>query len=72
MPQVRRGERYKFRIESRYGDYHVDKADPFAFFAEVPPRTASRAWTLDYDWGDGDWLAGATRAQRARRADLDL
>ena len=54
---VARGQAYKYRVESNYGDYWVDKADPFAFYAEVPPRTASRAWSLDYEWGDGAWMA---------------
>lgn len=46
---VRRGQAYKYRIESRHGDYRIDKADPLAFYAEVPPGTASRAWSLEYD-----------------------
>ena len=50
----------------------MDKADPFALCAEVPPLTASRAWTLEYDWGDAEWMATRRGAQRARCADLDL
>jgi 1,4-alpha-glucan branching enzyme len=50
------GERYKYRIVSLRDGYTVDKADPFAFFAEVPPATASRVWELDYEWSDGDWM----------------
>src|SRR5262245_4191612 len=61
---VGRGHAYKYRIESRYGGYRVDKADPFAFYAEAPPLTASRAWTLDYEWGDGEWMAN----RRSRNA----
>jgi 1,4-alpha-glucan branching enzyme len=54
---VRRGDTYKYAITNAHG--HVEeRADPFAFYAEVPPRTASRAWSLDFDWGDGDWMAG--------------
>ena len=71
VPRVKRGDRYKYRIESRYGDYRVDKADPFAFFAEVPPGTASRAWTLEYEWGDGDWLAGR-RSRNALAAPISI
>jgi 1,4-alpha-glucan branching enzyme len=48
---------YKYRLESNYGDYVVEKADPFAFFGEVPPKTASVVRSLDYDWRDGDWVA---------------
>jgi 1,4-alpha-glucan branching enzyme len=52
------GTRYKYHIVSRYRGYRVDKADPFAFHAETPPRQASIVWPLVYSWGDGDWLAG--------------
>jgi 1,4-alpha-glucan branching enzyme len=54
---VQRGHVYKYRVESRAGG-HVDKADPFALYAELPPATGSCAWSLEYDWGDADWMAG--------------
>jgi 1,4-alpha-glucan branching enzyme len=60
--EVAPGQAYKYRIRSRHNGYQVDKADPFAFFCETAPATASRAWSLNYDWGDGDWMA--TRAAR--------
>jgi 1,4-alpha-glucan branching enzyme len=53
---VRQGAAYKFRIRPQSGGA-FDKADPFAFYAQVPPETASRAWSLDYEWDDGDWMA---------------
>ena len=55
------GDRYKFRITAQDGG-DLDKADPFAFFAECPPSTASRAWILNHDWGDAEWMA--TRRER--------
>ena len=72
VPRVQRGHRYKYRIESRYGDHRVDKADPFAFYAETPPGTASRAWTLEYEWGDGEWMARRPARNALSAADLDL
>jgi len=53
---VSSGACYKFRITARSGE-SFDKADPFAFFSECPPLTASRAWVLDYEWRDADWMA---------------
>ncbi|MEO8310078.1 MAG: 1,4-alpha-glucan branching protein GlgB [Caldimonas sp.] len=53
---VKRGDLYKFRIVAGDGRM-LEKADPLAFCAELPPATASRAWTLEYDWGDGEWMA---------------
>src|SRR5436853_451351 len=42
-------------------DYRADKADPFAFTSEIPPRTASIVWELDYGWNDREWMAGRRR-----------
>ena len=56
VPGVRQGSVYKFRVSGKGGGA-VDKADPFAFYAQTPPETASRAWTLDYAWSDGEWMA---------------
>ncbi|HEU5002664.1 MAG TPA: 1,4-alpha-glucan branching protein GlgB [Actinomycetota bacterium] len=61
IPGVRRGAVYKYHVASRYAMYRADKADPFALCAEVPPRTASMVWDLDYTWGDAAWMAGRGR-----------
>lgn len=50
------GALYKYHIVSRVSSYIVQKADPFAFYAETPPRTASVAWDLDYTWADQAWM----------------
>ena len=65
------GQAYKFHVVSRYNNFIADKADPFAFHAETPPATASRAWSLDYDWGDAEWMA-ARRAANALDAPLSI
>ena len=53
---VRRGQAYKYRITSRVGGFVVDKADPYGVFCEQPPATASRVWTLEYEWNDSAWM----------------
>jgi 1,4-alpha-glucan branching enzyme len=58
------GAIYKYHLRSRHHGYRVDKADPFAFRHEVPPRTASVVWELDYDWNDKEWM----EARAARQA----
>ena len=40
IPEVGAGTHYKYAITGPDGD-HFDKADPYAFEAEVPPKTAS-------------------------------
>jgi len=56
VADVARGAQYKYHVESR--DHGPgDKTDPFAFRRQVPPDTASIVWTLDYEWGDAEWIA---------------
>jgi 1,4-alpha-glucan branching enzyme len=57
VPGVRHGALYKYHVHSRVTRTGMDKADPFAAFAEAPPRQASVVWDLDYDWGDGAWMS---------------
>ncbi len=64
LPPVHKGANYKYHIASRFHGYKVDKADPFAFYSEVPPRTASRVWDLEYEWRDQAWY----EARRRRNA----
>jgi len=56
IPGVGKGAIYKYYIVSHHGGYSVEKADPFAFYAETPPKTASIVWDLDYTWGDQAWM----------------
>jgi len=56
------GDCYKYHIASLYHGYEIEKSDPFAFFCEAPPRTASRIWNLGYEWHDTDWMRTRRRA----------
>ena len=68
IPHLRQGDVYKYHLESKYGNYWVDKADPYGFAAEIRPQTASRVWDLDgYAWQDGTWMT-----ERARKNSLDF
>ncbi len=56
MPQVGPGEAYKYSIRTRWGEI-IEKADPYAFYAEHPPKTASIVYDLDrYTWRDAEWI----------------
>jgi 1,4-alpha-glucan branching enzyme len=67
VPDVQPGQQYKYRIASKYWGYIVDKADPFAFAAEVPPATASLTWAGHYRWHDADYLRQRPERQRSDR-----
>ncbi len=63
--EVRSGHAYKYAITTAHGSREY-RADPVAFYSEVAPASASRAWSLDYEWGDGDWVR-----ERARHNAMD-
>ncbi len=63
FPGWRTGEVYKYAIDSRNG-YEVEKADPFAFQAELPPRTGSVVADLGYTWHDAAWMQSRGARQR--------
>ena len=57
IPEAKPGDLYKYRITTAAGET-FDKADPYAFWAEVRPGTASRIARLDgYTWHDGRYQA---------------
>jgi 1,4-alpha-glucan branching enzyme len=62
VPRVEKGALYKYRIRSRVAagpdkDYEVDKTDPFAFYRQEPPESASIVWETSYEWRDAEWMA---------------
>lgn len=64
VPGLEQGSLYKYVIETDAGEL-LWKADPFGFYAETCPGTASKLWDLDgYTWKDATWLN--------RRAERDI
>jgi 1,4-alpha-glucan branching enzyme len=63
IPEIAEGTVYKYEILPRSQEPPFLKADPYAFAAEVRPRTASIVRDLSgYHWGDREWMdARATR-----------
>ena len=58
VPGLKEGAAYKFEIQSDYLPAPVQKSDPFAFYSEQRPRTASIVWDLGkYKWHDEKWFA---------------
>ncbi len=56
IPNLSQGTIYKYHVASRHNCFEADKADPFAFFSEVAPCTASKVWDIDYKWNDDKWM----------------
>ncbi|RYY48687.1 MAG: 1,4-alpha-glucan branching protein GlgB [Chitinophagaceae bacterium] len=55
IPRIPKSTLYKYHITGFEGA-ETEKADPFAFFAELRPATASITWQLDYAWQDEHWM----------------
>lgn len=57
IPGLSAGEIYKYDLRSHNQDYHGEKADPYGFYAERRPKTASIVADLDqYTWHDQAWM----------------
>jgi 1,4-alpha-glucan branching enzyme len=56
IPGVPEGALYKFEIRNVRGDI-VLKTDPYGFFYEAPPKTASIVWNnKKFYWTDAEWI----------------
>ncbi|MCT8137242.1 1,4-alpha-glucan branching protein GlgB [Anaerobacillus sp. CMMVII] len=52
---LKEGDLYKYEIESNLGKV-FQKSDPYAFYSEIRPNTASRITSLSgYKWNDDKW-----------------
>ena len=56
VPGVTEGQHYKFLVENESAGVVARKADPYGFFHQTFPGTASVVWSLEYSWGDGEWM----------------
>jgi 1,4-alpha-glucan branching enzyme len=58
LPGICDGEIYKFEVKSRNKNYLALKTDPYGFYSEQRPKTASIVYNLDrYVWNDQKWMA---------------
>jgi len=57
IPGLQKGEAYKYHIIGFEGAM-VDKGDPYSYFWEKRPFTASITWELGYEWKDQTWMHG--------------
>lgn len=55
VPGVKEGSLYKYEIHTWYGQV-LHKADPYGFYSEYRPGTASKVFPLEgYPWQDEKW-----------------
>jgi 1,4-alpha-glucan branching enzyme len=57
IPNITYGERYKYEVKSQHRGYIAEKVDPYGFYAERRPNTASIVADVNgYKWGDDAWM----------------
>lgn len=56
---AKEGQLYKYRIYKE-DDTYIDHADPYAFYSEKRPGTASIIYNLDYKFNDDAWMSQRT------------
>lgn len=54
---VKKGDIYKYYIQSNHHEIKTEKADPFSFYSEVPPKSGSIVWDSSYQWQDDNWVS---------------
>lgn len=63
MPGVCRGDYYKYEIKTWNNELYI-KSDPYAFYSELRPGTASIVCGLDgYEWKDSEWMDSRDKAE---------
>ncbi len=56
IPGIGTNQIYKYEIKTPHNEIYL-KADPYAFYSELRPGTASIVYSLDnYKWNDEDWI----------------
>ena len=58
---AKKGQTYKYAIHTN-NKKRILKADPYAFYSELRPKTASVIWDLDYEWKDSRWMEKRAKA----------
>ncbi|MFN2492276.1 MAG: 1,4-alpha-glucan branching protein GlgB [Pyrinomonadaceae bacterium] len=66
IPQLKSGDLYKYQIKSP-GLAAFLKADPYAFYAEVPPNTSSIIYESEYRFTDSKWMKQRRDREHFRR-----
>lgn len=67
VPEAREGDAYKYLIRTQNGDL-LHKGDPFAFFSEVSPKTASIVADLGkYQWKDDAYRNSPKRREHIKQ-----
>ncbi len=73
VPEIAEGAIYKYEIRPRDAGLPILKTDPFAFCAELRPKTGSMvARLMGYNWSDGNWMMAREERFLPRRSIYEI
>lgn len=62
IPGIGAGELYKYHIKSKVNGFFRIKSDPYGFFFEERPKTATVVYDINqYAWRDHEWMDARSR-----------
>ena len=65
IPGIGEGASYKYQLRTLHNEI-LDKTDPYGFYSEISPRTASIVYDINkYQWHDQGWLKVRATKQRS-------
>jgi 1,4-alpha-glucan branching enzyme len=68
IPGLGPGATYKYFVRSRFVGYQQMKTDPYSFYCETPPKSASIVWDLgNYQWQDSVWMEARAKTDWLKR-----
>lgn len=57
IENVKEFDTYKYHIFNDFDNPNADKADPYAFYTEVAPNSASKVYNIEnFHWDDEKWM----------------
>ncbi|KJS48933.1 1,4-alpha-glucan branching protein GlgB [Desulfosporosinus sp. BICA1-9] len=67
IAEILLGQLYKYSIQVKGGEVLL-KSDPFAFYSELRPLTASKVYSLEgYNWLDQEWISQRETSYRQEK-----
>ena len=64
VPEAKERQLYKYRVVRKDGSF-IDHADPYAFWSEKRPGTASALYDLEYKFSDDSWMKSRNDRKRS-------
>lgn len=69
IEKLEEGENYKYHIFNDSVNHNADKSDPYAFYAEIAPNSASKVYNITtFSWNDEKWMKNRAKQNSHKTA----